>query len=72
MKKRKGRKILWLKQKFIGLLLIALPSIFFMPLAQTDWCFGVPIAWFIGFEMLFTKYKIFKRDWYFDIDEFLS
>ena len=72
MKKRKGRKILWLKQKFIGFLLVVIPLIFFVPLAQTDWWFGVPVVWGLGFIMMFTKYKFFKRDWYFDIDEFLS
>lgn len=68
----KNGKIYWLKQKLVGLLLIILPWFFVDVFVANDAAILIVAFELLGLGYLFTKERLFRSDYIFDLREFLK
>ena len=59
-------RILWLKQKMVGLLMVLLPLIFWDTLVKYDVAIIVVMYLPIGLYYLFTKRRLYSKDYIFE------
>lgn len=67
-------KVYWIKQKFVGLLLIIGPLLFIDIIIECDAAIVLPIYWLLGILMIKEKSRItcmFKSDYIFDVRLFV-
>ena len=65
-------KIYWVKQKLVGLLLIILPWFFVDVFVANDAAILIVAMDGLGLMYLFTKERLFRSDYIFDLREFLK